>query len=68
MTLFSFNGNVIIGILVVAAAGKSSLSLLQPFLFNANCICLEIDDFPYWITVFYMIKVQNPHAERAFIS
>ena len=62
MTFFSFNGNVIVVILVVAAAGKSSLSLLQPFLFNANCICLEVDDFPYWITIFYMIKVQNLHA------
>lgn len=69
LTSFSFKGNVIVLIVVVvvvATAGKSYLSLLQSFIYDANCIFLEIDDIPYWVTLFYMIEAQNSHVHKGF--
>lgn len=49
-----------------AAAGESSLSPLGSFLYNIKDSFLERDDLPHDITLSYMIKVQNPQANKGF--
>lgn len=61
----SCSGNIV-AVGATAAVRESSLSPLRSFLYNTKDSFLERDDLPHHTTLFYMIEVQNPQANKGF--